>query len=189
MLFLIGTFGLNFTIFISTMAVSVFHAGASRYGLLMSIMAIGTISGALLAARRQRPRIEILFTSAALFGVGCALAAVMPDYWLFGAALMLIGVSALTFANSTNSLLQLGTEPAMRGRVMAMRMAIAMGGTPVGAPIVGWVADTAGPRWALGVGAASGFAAAAVRGRHLARHRRLRLRVAAGRLQIQLDAA
>jgi len=189
MLFLIGTFGLNFTIFISTMAVSVFHQGASRYGLLMSIMAIGTISGSLLAARRQRPRIEILFTSAALFGVGCALAAVMPDYWLFGATLMLIGVSALTFANSTNSLLQLGTEPAMRGRVMAMRMAIAMGGTPIGAPIVGWVADTAGPRWALGVGAASGFAAAAVLVRHLARHRRLRLRVADGRLRIQLDPA
>jgi MFS family permease len=189
MLFLIGTFGLNFTIFISTMAVSVFHQGASRYGLLMSIMAIGTISGSLLAARRQRPRIEILFTSSALFGVGCALAAVMPDYWLFGAALMLIGVSALTFANSTNSLLQLGTEPAMRGRVMAMRMAIAMGGTPIGAPIVGWVADTAGPRWALGVGAASGFAAAAVLVRHLARHRRLRLRVAEGRLRIQLDPA
>src|ERR1700744_3824410 len=110
MLFLIGTFGLNFTIFISTMAVSVFHAGASRYGLLMSIMAIGTISGSLLAARRQHPRIEILLTSATVFGVGCALAAVMPSYWLFGAALMVIGVSALTVANFTNSLLQLGTE-------------------------------------------------------------------------------
>ena len=189
MLFLIGTFCLNFTIFISTMAVSVFHEGASRYGLLMSIMAIGTISGSLLAARRQHPRIEILLTSATVFGVGCALAAVMPSYWLFGAALMVIGVSALTFANSTNSLLQLGTEPAMRGRVMAMRLAIALGGTPIGAPIVGWVADTAGPRWALGVGAASGFAAAAVLVRYLARHRHLRVHLDAGRLRIQLDPA
>ncbi len=113
----------------------------------------------------------------------------MPTYWLFGAALMLIGVSALTFANSTNSLLQLGTEPAMRGRVMAMRLAIALGGTPIGAPIVGWVADTLGPRWALGVGAASGFAAAAVLVHYLARHRHLRVHVAAGRLRIQLDPA
>ena len=189
MLFLIGTFGLNFTIFISTMAVSVFHAGASRYGLLMSIMAIGTITGSLLAARRQQPRIEILLSSATVFGVGCALAALMPTYWLFGAALMLIGVSALTFANSTNSLLQLGTEPAMRGRVMAMRLAIALGGTPIGAPIVGWVADTLGPRWALGVGAASGFAAAAVLVHYLARHRHLRVHVASGRLRIQVDPA
>ena len=189
MLFLIGTFGLNFTIFISTMAVSVFHEGASRYGLLMSIMAVGTISGSLLAARRRHPRIEILLTSATVFGIGCALAALMPTYWLFGAALMVIGVSALTFANSTNSLLQLGTEPAMRGRVMAMRLAIALGGTPIGAPIVGWVADTAGPRWALGVGAASGFAAAAVLVHYLARHRHLRVQVDDGRLRIRLDAA
>ena len=189
MLFLIGTFGLNFTIFISTMAVSVFHEGASRYGLLMSIMAIGTISGSLLAARRQQPRIEILLTSATVFGVGCTLAALMPTYWLFGAALMVIGVSALTFANSTNSLLQLGTEPAMRGRVMAMRLAIALGGTPIGAPIVGWVADTAGPRWALGVGAASGFAAAGVLLHYLARHRHLSVRLDAGRLRISLDPA
>ena len=189
MLFLIGTFGLNFTIFISTMAVSVFHAGASRYGLLMSIMAIGTITGSLLAARRQQPRIEILLSSAAVFGVGCTLAALMPTYWLFGAALMLIGVSALTFANSTNSLLQLGTEPAMRGRVMAMRLAIALGGTPIGAPIVGRVADTLGPRWALGVGAASGFAAAGVLLHYLARHRHLRVHVVSGRLRIQVDPA
>ena len=189
MLFLIGTFGLNFTIFISTMAVSVFHAGASRYGLLMSIMAIGTITGSLLAARRQKPRIEILLSSAAVFGIGCTLAALMPTYWLFGAALMLVGVSALTFANSTNSLLQLGTEPAMRGRVMAMRLAIALGGTPIGAPIVGRVADTLGPRWALGVGAASGFAAAGVLMHYLARHRHLRVHMVSGRLRIQVDPA
>ena len=189
MLFLIGTFGLNFTIFISTMAVSVFHAGASRYGLLMSIMAIGTISGSLLAARRQQPRIEILLWSATVFGAGCALAALMPTYALFGAALMVIGVSALTFANSTNSLLQLGTEPAMRGRVMAMRLAIALGGTPIGAPIVGWVADAAGPRWALGVGAASGFAAAAVLLAYLARHRHLRLDRGDGHWRVRLDPA
>jgi len=189
MLFLVGTFGLNFTIFISTMAVSVFHEGASRYGLLMSIMAIGTITGSLLSARRQQPRIEILLTSATAFGVGCALAAVMPTYGLFGAALMLIGVSALTFATATNSLLQMGTEPAMRGRVMAMRLAIALGGTPIGAPVVGWVADTAGPRWSLAVGAASGFAAAAVLLHYLARHRHLRLHLDAGRLRVQVDPA
>ena len=187
MLFLIGTFGLNFSIFISTMAVSVFHADASRYGLLMSIMAVGTISGALLAARRKSPRLELLMSSAALFGVGCTLAALMPGYWSFAAALVLVGVTALTFVNTTNSLLQLAVEPAMRGRVAAMRLAIALGGTPIGAPVVGWVADTLGPRWALGVGGASGFAAAAVLVHYLARHRHLRVRLDAGRLRIQVD--
>ena len=71
-------------------------------------------------------------------------------------------MAALTVTNTTNSLMQLSTEPVMRGRVMALRVGIALGGTPIGAPIVGWVADHCGPRWALGVGAASGFAAAAV---------------------------
>jgi len=188
-LFLIGTFGLNFTIFISMMCVGVFHEGASRYGLLMSMMAIGTISGSLLAARRQAPRLEILLQSAAVFGAGCAVAALMPNYWAFGAALVVIGVAALTFVNSTNSLLQLAVEPAMRGRVAAMRLAIALGGTPIGAPVVGWVADTLGPRWSLGVGAASGLAAVAVLVRHLVRHRHLRLRLEAGRLRVQLDPA
>jgi MFS family permease len=126
------------------------------------MMAIGTISGALLAARRERPRFVFLVVGAAVFGVGCALAAVMPDYLLFGGALVIIGVSALTFSNSTNSLMQTSTDPTMRGRVMAMRLAIALGGTPLGAPIVGWVADRFGPRWALGVGAAAGVAAAMV---------------------------
>jgi MFS family permease len=162
MLFLIGTFGLNFPIFISTMAVSVFHADARGYGLLSSIMAIGTVSGALLAAGRAKPRFISLGIGAVVFGVGCALAAIAPGYWLFAAALVVIGAAALTFTNTTNSLMQLSTEPSMRGRVMALRLAVALGGTPIGAPVVGWVANHLGPRWALGVGAASGLAAAMV---------------------------
>jgi len=167
MLFLIGTFGLNFQIFISTMSVKVFHAGASQYGLLTSVMAIGTIAGALLAAGREKPRFALLVTGSAVFGLGCALAAIAPNAWFFGIALVIIGISALTLTNSTNSLMQLSTEPMMRGRVMAIRLAIALGCTPIGAPIVGLVADRFGPRWALGLGAASGFAAAIVGIRYL----------------------
>lgn len=161
MLFLIGTFGLNFPIFISTMSVTVFHVGAGRYGLLTSMMAIGSVSGALLAARRDKPRIGLLFASAALFGAGCALAAVMPVYTLFGAALVIVGVAAQTVTTSTNSFVQLSTEPAMRGRVIAILLAAALGGTPLGAPVVGWIADHVGPRWALGVGALAGLTGAA----------------------------
>ncbi len=180
MVFLIGTFGLNFPIFISTMSVSVFHQGAGEYGLLSSIMAIGSVAGALLSARRERPRVALLFAGAAFFGAGCALAAVMPSYWLFAVALVVIGISSQTLMTTANGTVQLTTAPQLRGRVMAIYMAIFMGGTPIGAPIVGWVADTFGPRWALGVGAASGFAAAIVGVFYLIKYRDLRVRFSAG---------
>ncbi|NYF81247.1 MFS transporter [Granulicella arctica] len=159
MLFLICTFGLNFPIFISTMAVKVFHTDARGFGVLSSIMAVGTISGALLAAGRDKPKFSSLLIGAAAFGVGCTLAAFSPGYWWFAGSLVVIGIATLTLTNTTNTMMQLTTEPAMRGRVMALRLAVALGGTPIGAPIVGWVANHFGPRWALGVGAASGFAA------------------------------
>ena len=186
MLFLIGTFGLNFPIFISTMSVTVFHAGASQYGVLSSVMAIGSVAGALLAAKRERPHIAILLAGGAVFGFGCALSAVMPNYWLFGSALVLIGLSAQTFTTTVNSMVQMSTEPAMRGRVVAILLAIALGGTPIGAPIVGWVADAWGPRWALGIGAASGFGAAIVGVGYLMKYRHLRVGVQGGRLRFTL---
>jgi MFS family permease len=169
MLFLIGTFGLNFPIFVSTMAVGVFHVGATGYGLLSSIMAIGTVAGALLAAGRESPRFVYLTIGAGVFALGCAAGALAPGYWLFAVALVVIGVAALTFTNSSNSLMQLTTEPAMRGRVMAIRLGVALGGTPIGAPLVGAVANHFGPRWALGVGALSGVLAALVGLRHMRR--------------------
>ena len=189
MFFLIGTFGLNFPIFISTMTVKVFHADASRYGLLTSMMAIGSVSGALLAARRENPRMRILLAGAFVFGVGCALAAVMPSYTLFGVSLILVGISVQTFTTSTNSLVQLSTEPEMRGRVLAILLGLAMGGTPIGAPIVGWVADRFGPRWALGVGAAAGISAASVGLYYLAKHRNLRMHFDTGRPRFVIDVA
>lgn len=172
MLFLLGTFGLNFPIFISTMSVGVFHAGAREYGMLTSAMAVGSVTGALLAARPGKPRLPRIIVAAAVFGIGCGAAAVAGAYGMFGAALVVIGISAQIFTTSTNSLVQIATEPDMRGRVMAILLAIFFGATPLGAPTVGWVADRFGPRWALGVGAASGIAAAIVGLRYLSRMRK-----------------
>jgi MFS family permease len=161
MLFLICTFGLNFPIYISTMAVGVFHSDARGYGLLSSAMALGTIAGGLFAAGRK-PRFDKLMVGAVLFGFGCIAAALAPSYAFFAIALTLIGMATLTFMSNSNSLMQMNTDTFMRGRVMALRMAIVQGCTPLGAPLVGWVADHPGPRWALVVGAASGLMAAAV---------------------------
>jgi len=187
MFFLFGTFGLNFPIFISTMAVSVFHAGADQFGLLTTALAAGSVIGTLLAARRERPRFRIIMQGAILFGTGFAVAAFMPNYWTFGAVMVALGVSAQTFSNTANSYVQLSTDPHMRGRVIAILLAVALGGTPIGAPVVGWVADTLGPRWALGIGALSGFGAAAIGLRYLMKYRGLRVHYDEGRLQMQVD--
>jgi MFS family permease len=162
MLFLIGTFSFNFPIFISTMAVTIYHSDARGFGLLSSIMAVGTTTGALFAARQEKPSFPSLTVGAAAFGVGCTLAALAPGYWWFAAGLVLAGAAAMTFTNGTNSLMQLSTEPSMRGRVMALRVGIALGGMASGAPILGWVANHFGPRWSLGIAAVADFAAALV---------------------------
>jgi predicted MFS family arabinose efflux permease len=159
MLFLIGTFGLNFRIFIATMSVTVFDGGPEQYGFLTSMMALGSITGALFSASRETPRPLLLLAGVAAFGGACALAAVMPTYLWFGMALVIAGAAAQTFSTSANSFVQLSTEPFMRGRVLAILLAVSLGGTPLGSPVAGWVADAFGPRWSLAVGAASGLAA------------------------------
>ncbi len=186
MLALVGAFGFNFAIYISTMSVTVFDGDASQYGLLTSAMAAGTLCGALLSARRPVPGMVLMAVSAAAFGLSVAVAAVMPDPVSFAVVLFFVGLSALTFMTASNSMMQLTTERAMRGRVLALRIAVVMGGTPLGAPLVGWVVDRFGARWALGVGALSGIAAAAVAVRYLVRHRDLRMTRHEGRLRLRI---
>jgi MFS family permease len=187
-LFVIGTFGLHYPILIATMSVTVFHVGASHFGVLLSIMAIGSIIGALLAAGRSRPGIAVLLVGSLIFGTGQVLAAVMPNYLLFGMALIVIGAASQTITTGAVSILQLTTDPQLRGRVMAIVLAVLVGGIPVGAPIVGWIADTFGPRWVAWVGAASGFAAALVAFHYLRRYRQLRVSVTGGRIRFSYES-
>lgn len=176
MIFVVGTFGVNFPIFTSTMARVEFHKGASEFGLLSSVMAVGSVLGALLSARRERPRMRLLVVASGGFGLACTAAALAPTYWTFAIVLVFVGLASLTFMTTANALVQTTTSPAMRGRVMALYMAIFAGGTPIGAPVVGAVADAFGPRWAIGVGAASGFVALAIALVWLVRHEHFRLR-------------
>ncbi|MCB1281380.1 MAG: MFS transporter [Salinibacterium sp.] len=176
MIGVVGTFGMNFSIFISTMATITFHKGATEFGLLTSVMAIGSITGALFSARQARPRMRTIFFSSALFGLASGLSALMPTFIMFAVSLTLIGFAALMFMTTANSMVQTTVKPAMRGRVMALYMAIFVGGTPIGAPFVGWVVNQFGPRWGLGVAALSGVVAASVCLYWLMRYKRVRVR-------------
>jgi MFS family permease len=176
MVAILGTLGFNFPIFISAMARIQFQAGAGEFGVLSSVLAIGSVTGALLAARREHPRLRTIGLAAIGFGLSLGAAALMPEPISLGVTLVLVGFSALTLMTAANAYVQTTTPPSLRGRVMALYMAIFMGGTPVGAPLVGWIADTLGPRWSLGAGAVSGFIAAGIAGVYYVRTRQLHLR-------------
>ena len=159
MLFFIGTFGINFPIFISTMSIKAYHAGPAVYGFLGSMMGIGAVVGALMAAKRKNADVRTLTVAAGIFGIGFTIAAFMPSYTLFGLTLILIGAATQTFTATANSNVQLSTVPSMRGRIMSFFTTLTLGSTPIGAPIVGYIADRFGPRMGLAVGALAGFAA------------------------------
>lgn len=160
--FVIGTLGFNYQIFTSTMTTIEFGEGSTAFGVLTSIMAIGSVVGALVTASRDRPRIRTVVLASGGFGLAALVAAVMPTYWSFAAATICIAFCGQLIMTMANGTVQTTTSPAMRGRVMALYMAIFMGGTPIGAPIVGWVADAFGPRYGLGLAALAGVAAFAL---------------------------
>lgn len=147
--FFVGTFGMNFQMTSALMATEVFHKGAGEYGILASIMAVGSLAGALLAARRARPRLAFVVLAGAAFGVIEIIAGLMPGYASFAAILPLLGLCALTMVTSANAMMQMTTSPMMRGRVAALYLMIFLGGTPLGAPLIGWVGETYGARWML----------------------------------------
>jgi MFS family permease len=149
LVFFVGTFGMNFQITTALMATEVFGKGAGEFGLLGSIMAVGSLTGALLAASRGRPRLRLLLAAALAFGVVEVVAGLMPTYATFALALVPVGVASLTFITAANATMQLAVHPVMRGRVMALYMAVFMGGTPIGAPLVGALAEAFGARWSL----------------------------------------
>jgi predicted MFS family arabinose efflux permease len=149
MVFFAGTFGMNFQITSALMATHVFGKGAGEYGILGSAMAVGSLTGALLAARRVHIRLRLVAGAGLGFGAAEMLAGVMPTYVAFAVVCPVIGVFTLTMLNSANAIMQLESDPALRGRVMALYMTIVMGGTPIGSPFIGWVGQQFGARWTL----------------------------------------
>ena len=173
----IGTFGFNFPVYLSAFADDVFHAGAGSYSLFNTLMAVGSLAGALLAARRGTARMRVMIAAAVAFGALEMVAATAPSLWLFALFMVPIGMFGMTVNVTANTSVQMGTDPAMRGRVMALYMMVFMGGSPIGAPIAGWITDAYGVRAGLAVGGAIAAAAALVIGLVLARVGNLRLSV------------
>jgi MFS family permease len=153
--FVVGTFGFNFQVTIALMARVEFGLGAAAFGLLSTAFAVGSLAGALLSARRTaRPQPRFLLGSVVVFGVLTVVTGLMPSYWAFAALLVPTGAAALVFSVANNTFVQLGVDPQMRGRVMALYFMCFLGGTPVGAPVIGWIGEHLGAPWSLVVGGA-----------------------------------
>jgi MFS family permease len=148
--FCVGTFGMNFQLTSALMAQQEFHRGAEQYGILGTFMAVGSLAGALLAARRtSAPSGRYVVTAALIFGALEIVSGLMPTYWAFAASLPALGLATLLTLTASNASVQMGVDPLLRGRVMALYAMVLMGGTPVGAPVIGWIGQVFGPRWTL----------------------------------------
>ena len=176
LIFFVATFGMNFQVTNALMSRQVFHTGAGLFGLASAVLAVGSLAGALLAARRARPTMTLLMGTAGAFSVFEVVAGLMPNFWSYLIMLVPTGLALLTFSTAANSATQLGTTAEMRGRVMGLYMLVFLGGAPIGSPLVGWAAEAFGPRVSLLAGGVISGVATAVVGLMLARSRGKRVR-------------
>ncbi|MFF1394568.1 MFS transporter [Streptomyces sp. NPDC058287] len=173
----VGTFGFNFPIWLSAYADDVFHGGVGMYGVFNTLMALGSLAGALLAARRRSTRLRVLAGAAVGFGFLEVVAAFAPDVWVFAPLIVLLGILGLTVNVTANSSVQMATDPEMRGRVMSLFMMVFTGGTPLGGPLFGWIADQYGVRISFALGGLVCATAAVGVALMLARAANLRLKL------------
>jgi MFS family permease len=150
--FFVAAFGMNFQMTTALMSREVFHSGASSFGFASTMLAVGAVSGSLVAARRKQPRMRLLLVAAALFGVLEIVSGVMPSYTWFLVSLVPTGLALLTFNTTANAVMQLTVPARMRGRVMGLYMLVFAGSSPIGAPLLGWLAEVFGPRSGLVLG-------------------------------------
>ncbi|WP_424809535.1 MFS transporter [Rhodococcus sp. 27YEA15] len=176
--FMIATFGLNFSISLAVLARNTFGLGADGYGLLSTTLAVGTLGGAVYAARRKKPpRLRTFLGAALAFGVLEIAVGLMPSYALVALMLIPTGALTLTFTTSAMNILQLSVPSEMRGRVMGIYMLSFLGGTPLGSPLLGWLADSVDPRAPLVLGGVISLGSAVVAGVYLLRSEGMRLRL------------
>jgi MFS family permease len=159
LVFCVGTFGMTFYTSLAVVARNVFGRGADAYGLLSTLLAVGTLGGSVWAARRsagrgesRARRMRLLFGSAVVFSALEIVTGLMPTYLTLGLLLIPTGAALLTVTTTANTSVQLSVLPEMRGRVMGLYMLLFLGGTPLGGPALGWIAELWGGRAPLVVG-------------------------------------
>jgi MFS family permease len=180
LVFFVSTFGITYFTSLAIIAANVFGTQADGYGLLSTLLAVGTFTGALMAARRGTrggPRVRLLIVAAFSLGALEFVAAFMPVYLAFGIALVPLGYATITFLNTANALVQTAVSPEMRGRVMGLYVLVLIGGNPIGGPMTGWMADTLGGRSPFYIGGAASALAAVVCAVILARRGGVRIPV------------
>ena len=159
---MVGTFGLNFPIVLTAMATQTFGGGAGTYAAFNIMLAIGSVTGALLAATRAHTRLRLIVLAGAAFGLSQMATAIAPDLALFLVLLVLMGLTNLAFQAMANSSVQLWSDPQIRGRIMGIYMLVFTGGTPIGAPIIGAITSHFGARLGMFVCGAIPAAAAVI---------------------------
>ncbi|HLF70421.1 MAG TPA: MFS transporter [Actinomycetota bacterium] len=172
MLAIIGTFSFNFSVLLPLLAKFVFHGGAGLLATMTSVMGAGALIGALTTAARNRPTRKMLHGSAAIMGVALLLAGIAPTLGLELVLLAVMGGASIAFVSTANSTLQLTSEDAMRGRVMAMYSVVIVGSSPLGGPLLGWIAEHLGPRAGLQAGGIAALVAVLLSWILVARSRR-----------------
>lgn len=157
---LTGAFGFNLQMTQAFMATDVYAKGPGEYGLLGTMLAVGSLSGALLAARRAHPRFAMVISGVFFFGLAEALLALCPTYWAFAVMSIPAGFFMITLLTAANALIQTSTPESLRGRVLSIYFVFNLGATPIGSPLVGWVGKIFGARWSIGLGALACMGAA-----------------------------
>jgi MFS family permease len=169
---IVGTFAINSPVILPVLTKVTFHGNAAVYSWMTIAMGTGAMVGALVFARRSEASERLLIGAGVCFGTAMCVAALAPALAIFIGLLLLVGAGQISVLSTTNSLLQLRSDPAMRGRVMGLYTITIVGTTPIGGPLMGWIAEQFGPRWAYGMGGLVTIAAAAVFGTVLLRERR-----------------
>ena len=159
MMAVVGTLSFNLQVVVPLLVTRDLGGSTSLFTVVFSVISAGSLTGALLAARRRDVQVPLVAWSSVAFGVALGLLALVPSAPLAFPAGILVGLASITFLTSSTALVQLRADPTMRGRVLALQAMVFLGSTPIGGPLVGWIAEQAGARWSIALGAAAGVVA------------------------------